>query len=354
MKKPIIIMVSVLLCLSILFGVFIALNAGKIKSIEPYRDEFIALIEGSFEVNEIFFGSGLPVYERGGGLGETYHSEAIDEAYLAYFKETIGKDYPESFYEEYSGKIRLYYWIYEDPNLTSLVEKSVNVCKYRTQYYVDSGETDDNGNAKYKMKFDTTYAVISTTQGVLPSDKINFGEKIFENEEGHAYYLLKDYEEPVYEYLYSENDNKYYDVVRADSKYQSIESMKILAEKYYSMDYLNSIYSALFDGIRSDFNSSGEHSSILPARYILESNEDGMQYLKKSNQIKPRFEGQREYDYSTMKIKAPYGRNSVNVTIEAFGSFYSKEHNATLVGIHEVELTFVRENGVWKLDTPTY
>ena len=352
MKKTLIILVSVLLCICILFGVFIALNAGKIKSIEPYRDEFIALIQGSFEVNEIFFGTGLPVYERGGGLGDTYHSEETDAVYLAYFKETIGKDYPESFYEEYSGKIRLYYWIYNDPSLSALTESDVSVCKYRVQYYEES--LDESGNVKYKMKFDTAYAVISRKSGVMPSDKISYGEKIFENAEGHRYYLLKDYEEPKYEYIYSDAENKYYDVVRADAKYLSIEAMKELAEKYYSMDYLNSIYSSLFDGIRSNFDESGEHSSILPARYILESNEDGTQYLKKSNQIKPRFEGQREYDFSTMKIKAPYGRNSVNVTIEAFGSFYSKEHNATLIGIHEVELTFVRENGVWRLDTPTY
>ena len=59
---------KVLLCLlvcALLFGSATAFSSCKrAPKIDAVRDELIALIEASYEINTVFFGPGLPVYDR--------------------------------------------------------------------------------------------------------------------------------------------------------------------------------------------------------------------------------------------------------------------------------------------------
>ena len=63
-----IVLVSVLLLGGVSTFAYCSLN--KAPKLDTVRDRFIYLIESSKQVNEIFFGVGLPVYERDGDLDE--------------------------------------------------------------------------------------------------------------------------------------------------------------------------------------------------------------------------------------------------------------------------------------------
>lgn len=69
-----VISVSVAVCLIIAcVGIFAFCRVNRAPTLDTVRDRFIYLIEGSRQINEIFFGEGLPVYERGGSLAEQKH-----------------------------------------------------------------------------------------------------------------------------------------------------------------------------------------------------------------------------------------------------------------------------------------
>lgn len=364
---------SLLLC-TVLFCSSLALFSScgkKIKDLEPYREEFERLIEQSFLVNEILFGEGLPVYGRDECLGELHYSEEKTAEYLAYFKETVGKDFPEQLYSDKADKFRMYYWIYKDTELGQLAGEEIYICKYSTTYYLPEGE-NENGEPEYDMVTEISYALKRENAEAALPDALTYGkieykdddgkvtsvltvseDVLYRTEEGVCYYALDGYEEPVFEYEYDENDNEHYDVVRLDAEYLTIDAIKSLAEEVYSEEYLESVYSSLFDGIRTDFSDSS--SSVLLARYIEEaSGDDGLVYLRKSNISEALFEEQRTYDYASMTIRKPYSQNRVNVSLTAYGTYYSTETMQVENGAHTVKLSFVLENGVWRLDSPTY
>ena len=342
----------------------------KIKDITPYREEFKRLIEESFLVNEILFGEGLPVYNREECLGELIYSKEKNDEYVSYFRSTDGKDFPESLYEDKGEMFRLYHWIYKDATLTAALSEPIYICKYSTTYYVLEG-TKEDGSPDYDMVTEISYALkrenadaaipaillsegyaYKDADGAVTSTVKASSEVLYTTAEGALYYALAGYEEPSFEYEYDKEENEYYDVVRFDSEYLTIESIKELCEKVYSSEYLKAIYSSLFDGIRTDF--SDDSSAVLLARYIEEAGSDGMLYLKKSNVAVSLFEKQRTYDYESMKIRKPYNKDRVNVEITAYGEYYSSETKQVENGAHTVRLSFVIRNGVWRLDAPTY
>lgn len=362
---------SLLLCLSCLFSSLALFSScgKKIKDLSPYREEFQRLIEQSFLVNEILFGEGLPVYSRDECLGDLIYSEEKNAEYLAYFKETVGKELPETLYSDKGDKFRMYYWLYKDTFLGKLVGEDVYVCKYSTTYYLPEGE-NEKGEPEYDMVTEISYALKrDNAEAAIPeallSGEIEYKdgkettvlkareEVLYKTAEGVCYYALDGYEEPDFEYEYDVNDNENYDVVRLDSAYLTIDAIKELSEKVYSENYLRGVYSSVFDGIRTDFSDSS--SSVLLARYIEEaSGDDGILYLRKSNISKALFEEQRTYDYESMTIRKPYSKNRVNVDITAYGSHYSSETMQVENGAHTVRLSFVLEDGAWRLDSPTY
>ena len=364
--------ISLLLC-AVLLGSFCSLFSScgkKIKDIEPYREEFTRLIEASFTVNEILFGEGLPVYSRDECLGELIYSKEKNDEYLSYFKKTTGKDLPNSLYEDKGDMFRMYYWLYKDTDLGAAVGEAVTICKYSMTYYLPDG-VDKDGNPDYDMVTEIFYAIKRDSAAAAPPALLLSGgyeykdengrvtstltvspEVLYTTEEGAVYYALTGYEEPSFEYEYDDKDNEFYDVVRLDAKYLSIDSIKELSEQVYSREYLKAIYSSLFDGIRTDFSDAS--SSVLLARYIEEAGSDGMVYLRMSNVTKSLFTTQRTYDYDSMKIRKPYSKDRVNVSITAHGEYYSAETKKVENGEHTVNLSFVIQNGIWRLDSPTY
>ena len=360
---------SLLICFTLLLTSLSLFSCGRIKDLDPYRTEFEALIEASLPVNEILFGEGLPVYGRDESPGELTYSVEKNAEFLAYFKAGQGKDFPERLYTDNEGKFRMYYWIYRDVDLSAAAGEEIRICKYTVTYYVPEG-TDASGEPDYDMITESRYALYrDSAETAIPAglvghkfedgdgdvlSTLSVGEEIlYSLPTGGCYYGLTGYREPVFEYEYDENDNEFYDVVRLDGEYLTVASIKAAAEAVYSADYLSAVYSSLFDGIRTDFSDSS--STVLLARYIEEAGANGGPiYLRKSNVTDPLFTEQRTYDYDTMEIAKPYSADRVNVTVTAHGTYYSAETLSVENGPHTVSLSFVLENGTWRLDSPTY
>ena len=279
----------------------LAIIAGNMVScsnppaLDDVKDEFVALIEASVEVNNIFFGEGLPTYMRAEGDGNLI--------YLAEHK--------------------AYY--------TFITDGERSILKYKI------------GDDAWK------YAEKTPEAGK--------GESIYTDSEGNFYYPIE-FDESQYEYVYGTDSDEHYDYVRVDCPYQDIESIQALAESVYTESYLKGanwkegdlgyggVYAAMFDGFTMG-------TEIVYARYRIDDSIDGF-YLLKSNEFEPYFTEHKTYDYSTMKIVSPSKAELVNVEITANGRYIDYENFEVKTGAHTVTLTFVFENGEWKLDTPTY
>ena len=270
-------------------------SCSKPPELEAVKDTYIALIEASVEVNEIFFGEGLPTYPRVTGSGDLLYDE----------------------------ESKTYYSIIEDGERTII---------------------------KYQLETNEWAYALKTTEAANQ-------EPLYTDAEGNFYYPIE-YKEEEVDYVYDENSPENYDYVRLDCKYQTVEAIMALAESVYSQAYLKGdeweegdlayggVYSAMFDGIALG-------TQISYARYKADDTMDGF-FLLKSNEFDPFFEEHKTYDYSTMKIVSPSRANLVNVEITATGRYIDYENFEVKTGEHTVTLTFVLEDGKWKLDTPTY
>ena len=270
-------------------------SCSKAPELESVRDEFIALIEASVEVNNIFFGEGLPTYMRAEGDGNLIY---LDE-HKAYY--------------------------------TFITDGERSILKYKI------------GDDAWKYAEKTAEA--------------GRGESIYTDSEGNFYYPIE-FDESQYEYVYGEGADENYDYVRMDCEFQNLEAIQKLAESVYTQGYLKGdnykdgdmayggVYAAMFDGFTMG-------TEIVYARYRIDDSIDGF-YLLKSNQFEPYFTEHKTYDYSTMKIVRPSKAEHVNVEIVANGRYLDYENFEVKTGEHTVTLTFVFENGEWRLDTPTY
>lgn len=291
--KKIIKITACLFALVLIAGSFAACS--QPPELNAVKDEFVALIEASVEVNNIFFGEGLPTYKRAEGDGN-----------LIYIEEH-----------------KAYY--------TFITDGERSILKYKI------------GEDEWK------YAEKTAEAGK--------GESIYTDSEGNFYYPIE-FDESQYEYVYDDDSDEHYDYVRVDCKYQDIESIQELAESVYTQGYLKGdnwkegdlgyggVYAAMFDGFTIG-------TEISYARYRTDDSIDGF-YLLKSNEFEPYFTTHKTYDYSTMKIVSPSKAELVNVEITASGRYIDYENFEVKTGEHTVTLTFVFENGEWRLDTPTY
>lgn len=293
MKKYIIKALS--LCLVLVMGISLFTSCSQPPELESVKDTFVSLIEKSVEVNEIFFGEGLPTYARVEGDGNLLY----DEEHKAYYS------------------------------------------------FITDG---NNVIVKYKLEDGDWQYAIKTLEAANM-------EALYKDSEGYFYYPT-DYVEEENNFIYDEDMPEHYDYVLVDCKYQDIESIMALAESVYTKAYLKGedwqegdlayggVYAAMFDGIALG-------TEISYARYMNDNSADGY-YLLKSNQFEPYFTEHKTYNYDTMKIVRPSKANLVNIEITANGRYIDYESFEVKTGEHTVTLTFVFEGGEWRLDTPTY
>ncbi len=291
MKK----IICMILCLLMLIPILAACSQPPEYS--EIEDRFIELVEASAEVNMIFFGEGLPTYER------VYDPRRSTKAYAAEITDTDG-----------TKKNVTYYY-----------------------YTVD----DDKYNKVIAYRYDVTKGY-SYAEVVAAPDASRVA--IYENPEESAYaYALEGYEEKRHELYYSEADPKYYDYVRYDSGFRNVSDIKVKAEKVYSEDYLNAIYESMFVGT----TAVTENVMGLSARYIQYSEDDGTVSLMKSNEYKPLITETRVFDFETARIGKNSSEKYVNIEVE---SYLPSAPDKRLT----VTVSMVYEKGKWMLNGPTY
>ena len=137
------------------------------------------------------------------------------------------------------------------------------------------------------------------------------------------------------EFLEQYDTDATYAPVRSD-KYVTVNDIKAEAEKVYSSSYLMSIYETMFVG----YIESGMKDMIY-ARYY--EGPDGLMILKDADVW---VTAKRIYDYDTMKIVRP--SNGKRVTVEMDSHLEGQSETLT------VRLSFVLQDGVWYLNSPSY
>lgn len=292
-KKILLALISLLLVIVIV--ILVVRGCSRAPEYAEIEERFRYLVESSHEINEIFFGEGLPTYER---------VEDPSEHLEVYRDETL---------EENGRPLTRQYRYIEDEVFGLIVA--------------------------YKKTTETTYQYVRRV--TEPEE----GRKpILVNEEKGWYYYAIDYKEPVYEVYYSSKDPAEYDYIRADSKYGSIMELKNLAGRIYSQAYLTSVYGSMFDGVLS----ADEATVVgLSPRYMEYTNDNGESYFMKSNTYQPVAVTKNVFDYSTAKIVWP--KNAKKVTVEI--QFYPENNPDARDTMH---ISLLLENGQWMLDSPTY
>ena len=147
-------------------------------------------------------------------------------------------------------------------------------------------------------------------------------------------------EHRIYDDVSSGYDN--YELVKENLKYFDAEAIMKAAEKVYSADYLDGIYTMAFDGY-----ADSTTGVVTTARYLM----DGTKLLRYVHGDEDSFDilrgKQRRYDLDSMKITRPSRGNFVSLSIDSY--LIGDEDN-----ILNVTLRFVLQDGEWYLDSPTY
>ena len=287
--------VALSICLLMLIPCFT--SCSKPPEYSEIEDRFRELVEASGEINEIFFGEGLPTYER--ITDPKSSTEVIVET-------TTDEDGTEK---------KIYHYYYRVP------DKEYDVLyAYRKSY-----------------KDDYIYLSVVT----FP---IEGKEAFYADAEKSLYaYVVEGYAEPEYEFFYTAADPEYYDYVRGDCKYSSVAEIKAAAEKVYSKEYLDALYETMFVGSVSD----NEYVEATGARYIEYADDEGNISLMMANDMTVFITETRQYDFSTAKIVKPSNADYVTIEIE---SYLPSKPEARLT----VKLSMILQDGEWMLDSATY
>lgn len=143
----------------------------------------------------------------------------------------------------------------------------------------------------------------------------------------------------------------------------SIAEIKDAIEKVYSDKYVEEIY----DNIFADDFAGGKHAKYLEIDFG--KDEDSDETAPEGEEIKKTFckyhgnvknyitseNPHTVYDYETMKIIDPSTDTYLVVSIQGYNENYLDPATAEIkTGWHEVQLRFVKENGEWFLDSPSY
>ena len=257
MKRIISLFIGILILVS---SMTVFTSCGKAPEFYEIEGRLRELIDASYEINDIFFGYGLPVYEH----------------------------------------------VYDPRETTKFIINEET--DTRTYYYEINDETYGRVIA-YRSSYIDPYSYVQVVK-----EKDESRTLVFENGSVYAY-ALENYVEPHYDFYYRESDPDGYDYISADSKYQTIQQIKAAAEQVYSMDYLESLYESLFDGT---VVKSGTTLTSNTARFMEYEDEDGIVTLMMSNTYEPLVKEKRIYDFSTAKIVRPKRKDFVTISIDSY------------------------------------
>ena len=290
--------ITFLIAIMILISATVFSGCSRPPEYSEIEERFKELVEASYDINTVLFGTGLPIDER----------------------------------------------IY-DPRNNQKVHKLVdeNGEESYVYYYI---EDEEQGKILWYSRFIEHKRVEEYLQ-VLDKEDTSRELKYF-NEEKGLYYYASDYEPPKVARYYTVNDPENYDYVADSSPYLSIEQIKAAAEQVYSVDYLDSLYETLFTGVStSDENVTLESLSARYIEYMDPNSSSSVAYLMQSNTYPPLVTEKRIYDFDTAKVVRPGSKTLVNIEVESY--LESDPENRIVVRI-----TMVKQDDVWYLDSGTY
>ncbi len=125
-----------------------------------------------------------------------------------------------------------------------------------------------------------------------------------------------------------------YEFISDENKYQTEDEIRERALEIYSRDYISSVLDSCFNGFMDEAGEAAVQPKYLTYMGKLMLNTEYEVYVKT----------ERRYDCSTMEIVKPSNGKIVNVQLDA----------ADGETVEKVQLTFVLEDGQWRLDSPTY
>lgn len=125
-----------------------------------------------------------------------------------------------------------------------------------------------------------------------------------------------------------------YEFLTENNKYQTEDEIREATLKVYSEDYISSVLDSCFNGFMDE---SGE-TAVQP-KYLGHTGK-----LMLNTEYEVYVTGDRRYDFDTMEIVKPSNGKIVNVSLDAIDG---EERT-------KARLTFVLQDGEWRLDGPTY
>ena len=310
LAKKIIILV---LALALLVGsIFIIRLFSAPPKYEEIDARFQELIELSYEANTIMFGDGLPIYPH---VSDPKSSTSV--IHTGEFTTNADGDEKE----------RLIYYYYA-------IDEKHTVVAHRDSYLEDYA---------YALVSDKQLSAdeLRATFPVPEGDKSEYYAEIYADATKKQFCYSIPYTETKYEYYYTSTDDAGYDYVKLDSGYQSISDLKETIESAYSLDYTNSIYPMLFDGVVSG-------NAVLPARYAETTASNGAMMLAQSNTYDPMKVERRVYLFETAKINVlSSSKNLVRISVDTYLPSAPDK-------IVTREITLVYQRGNWFLNNPTF
>ena len=142
--------------------------------------------------------------------------------------------------------------------------------------------------------------------------------------------------------------------VRFDERCTSVSELSAMAYEVYSEDYLRDVFSMII-GDEGSLAISGDLSAKYCETTVGYGNDAKKLLLRaETKTVKPIITETRAYDYDSIKILRNSRRKFVTIEIDSYGTYVDRETNTVKTGWTTIRLSFVKENGTWKLDSPTY
>ena len=315
--------VAVVLIALIVTVVVVAVRKNRPPELSEVRGRFEQVLSASGEINEIFWGEGLPtyprIYEEPFSFKDSYFNGETSEE----------KTIKGITFDDGNGRTIVAYraWMFFIP------DGQKNGIYYDFEHNAVLSKAPDGNFYRFAER------VTAPREGVAQNAYLseNLGG------DGFYYYSLEGFDLNSV-FFYVESDDENYDFVRLDCGYLSIEDIKLAAAKVYSPSYLASVGESLFTGVIV----SDTAGVLLWARYMdYEDPNGGEVSLVKYNKDKGLALTDWVYDFSTMRIVD--GSNAAFVKVEV------ERYPAGNEGAREVSTQrFALENGEWYLDSPSY
>ena len=323
----VVVAIALILASLVAFLIVRSVRSNRAPDLELLRPRIEALILASREINEIFWGEGLPTYPRVYSNGFTYKVEypykdpqtsedKIKELTLSGLEIEL---------DGYGTVIAYaYYRQFRDPAKAD----DSDVCwDFEKQAVID----EVKGLSFYRY----ATRVTEPREGETPI--------YADQEKGYYYYRLEGFDiDDIF--LYTEKDDKNYDYVKESCGYLTISSIKDKAEQIYSKVYLESVYESVFTGIAVD--TSG---ALMSARYMELEDGDGVMHLMKSNSEQKSVDVKRVFLFETMRMSEKKKSNATNVFVDMDTYLESKPDERLTVTV-----ALYLQDGLWYLNSPTY